>query len=118
MTSTPRRRPRAFAAGSIVGRYRIERLLGRGGMGSVYAAVHTDHDLPCALKVLHPQYAYSPQLVRRFFNEAKAVMQIRHPNVVEVHDFGTTDDGYCFLQMELLDGRSLHSELRARSGRR
>jgi serine/threonine-protein kinase len=118
MTDAPpekprRRRIRAPVVGATVGRYQLTRHIGKGGMGSVFEALHTELNTRCALKILHPQYSYNAKLVRRFFNEARAVVSIGHPNIVEVHDFGTTDEGYCYLQMELLDGRSLHTEMRA-----
>ena len=100
------------AIGTLIGRYRLERLLGKGGMGAVFGVVDSADGSQWALKILRPLYSYNPKLVRRFFNEAKAVMQIDHPNVVRIYDFGTSDEGYCFLRMERLDGLSLLAELR------
>jgi serine/threonine-protein kinase len=118
MSDAPPERPRrrripAPAIGRVIGRYQLTRHIGKGGMGAVFEAEHTELHTRCALKILHPQYSYNAKLVRRFFNEARAVVSIGHPNIVEVHDFGTTDEGYCYLQMELLDGKSLLEELRA-----
>jgi len=104
----------------LAGRYRIERKLGEGGMGAVYLATHTVLEKQVALKILHGDYARKPELVERFMQEAKAASRIRHQNVIDVNDFGTTPDGLVFFAMELLHGHDLHDEIaRARlSGRR
>jgi eukaryotic-like serine/threonine-protein kinase len=102
--------------GVIVGdRYRIERLLGEGGMGSVWAAAHTITRKRVAVKFLKPELAARPAMVRRFLREARAATAISHPNVVAVHDAIDAGDGP-FMVMELLAGETLASRL-DRSGR-
>ena len=91
----------------IDGRYRLDALLGRGGMGVVYKAEHVAIRRTLAIKLLHPTSAAVPELRSRFEREAIAIGRIDHPNCVDVSDFGRLDDGTLFLVMELLDGRSL-----------
>ncbi len=91
----------------IDGRYRLDKLLGRGGMGVVYRAEHVAIRKTLAIKLLHPTLAAIPELRSRFEREAIAIGRIDHPNCVGVSDFGRLDDGTLFLVMELLDGRSL-----------
>lgn len=99
-----------------IGPYRIVRLIGTGGMGSVYEAVHAQIQRRAALKVLHKDFQKDPEFVQRFFNEARAVNIINHPNVVAVYDFGTASDGSPYIVMEYLEGDSLRQRL-ARSGK-
>jgi serine/threonine protein kinase len=88
--------------------FRVERLLGSGGMGAVYLAVQIDMERPVVVKVLHPELtAGSPTAVERFKREAKAVARLNHPHVVQVHVFGTTEHGQLFLAMEYVDGVTL-----------
>ncbi len=91
----------------IDGRYRLDKLLGRGGMGVVYRAEHVAIRRELAIKLLHPSLAAIPELRSRFEREAIAIGRIDHPNCVGVSDFGRLDDGTLFLVMDLLDGRSL-----------
>jgi tRNA A-37 threonylcarbamoyl transferase component Bud32/tetratricopeptide (TPR) repeat protein len=91
----------------IDGRYRLDALLGRGGMGVVYRGEHVAIRRAVAVKLLHPTLAAMPELRSRFEREAIAIGRIDHPNCVDVSDFGKLDDGSLFLVMELLDGRSL-----------
>jgi serine/threonine-protein kinase len=93
--------------GMAVGNYRIVGQLGEGGMGTVYRAVHPDLDRTVAIKVLALGLSQSEDIVRRFRVEARAVNKIRHPNVVEIHDFGTLPDGRPYYVMEYLAGESL-----------
>jgi serine/threonine protein kinase len=91
-------------------KYRIERLLGKGGMGSVYLATHLGTDRPVALKVIAPQFMLNDEFVERFKREAKAAGRMRHPNVVDVTDFGFAQLGrerVAYLVMEYLDGCTL-----------
>src|SRR5688500_6853202 len=91
-------------------KYKIERELGRGGMGSVYLATHLGTERPVAVKVIAPQFMERPEFIERFRREAKAAGRLRHPNVVDVTDFGfaQTDQGQvAYLVMEYLDGCTL-----------
>ena len=95
---------------TLDGKYKIERQLGRGGMGTVYLATHLGTERPVAVKVIAPQYMERPEFVERFRREARAAGRLRHPNVVNVTDFGfaSTDDGRAaYLVMEYLDGCTL-----------
>ncbi len=95
-----------LAAGTVLGNYRVERLLGRGGMGQVYAATHVPLDKRVALKVLTRQFASEPSVVQRFVREGRAAARVRHDHVIEVFDVGMIDD-VPFLAMELLEGEPL-----------
>ena len=98
--------------GQVIGSYRIVCELGRGGMGIVYGAEHTQLGKPAALKMLLPQLSADPAIVQRFFNEARAASAIDHPCIVEVYDFGTHTDGRAYLVMEMLKGESLEVRLK------
>jgi eukaryotic-like serine/threonine-protein kinase len=98
--------------GTVVsGKFRVERKLGEGGMGSVYAAVNITTNRPVALKVMHPEYAAKKDIVRRFMREAKAATVITHPNVIEVFDVVDGERGEPVMVMELLEGQPLDSVL-------
>ncbi|HEV8320763.1 MAG TPA: protein kinase, partial [Myxococcota bacterium] len=90
-------------SGATLGTYVIQELLGVGGMGKVYKAEHSLLGRPVALKLLHEELSTRSDLVQRFFNEGRAVNQIRHENIIDVTDFGTTPDGRSYFVMELLD---------------
>ncbi|HUS30539.1 MAG TPA: serine/threonine-protein kinase [Kofleriaceae bacterium] len=92
---------------TMVGEYRIEGVLGQGGMGRVYAAVHPVIGKRAAVKVLHPALSAEQESVDRFVQEARAVNQIGHPNIVDIFAFGTLPDGRCYFVMEHLQGESL-----------
>ncbi len=95
-------------------KYLIERLLGKGGMGSVYRAMHTGTKRNVAVKVISPQYMRNKELLIRFQREAEASGRLSHPNVVNVTDFGVTViDGtaVAYLAMEYLEGETLHEFL-------
>jgi serine/threonine protein kinase len=93
--------------GRLVGSYRIDRLVGKGGMGSVYLAEHPVIHSRVAVKFLHPQYARDGGIVERFFNEARAVNLIGHDNIVKILDLDATEEGRHYFVMEYLQGRSL-----------
>jgi serine/threonine-protein kinase len=98
--------------GSVVnGKYRLVRLLGDGGMGSVYEALHAVLGTRVAIKVLHPELARRTGLVERFLQEARVAAQIRSPHVVQVTDVDRTPDGHAYIVMELLEGEPLSSVL-------
>jgi eukaryotic-like serine/threonine-protein kinase len=96
---------------TVADRYLIAKKLGEGGMGTVYLATHTILEKQVALKVLHGEFARKPDLVERFIQEAKAASRIRHENVIDISDFGSTPDGLVFFAMELLQGHDLHDEV-------
>ena len=91
-------------------KYRLERLLGRGGMGAVYLATHLGTERYVALKLITPQFMRNEEFVERFKREARAAGRLRHPNVVDVTDFGFAhagDELVAYLVMEYLDGCTL-----------
>lgn len=98
-----------------LGPYRIERALGHGGMGSVYASVHNETGERTAIKVLSEALAADPRFRERFRGEVDTLKKLRHKNIVTLYGFGE-EEGRLFFVMELVDGQSLESDLRA--GRR
>jgi serine/threonine-protein kinase len=90
----------------MFGRYQIVRLLGEGGMGAVYEAIHTGLKKRVAIKTLLPSIAENPDAQIRFLREGEAASRINHPNVVDVTDVGS-EDGIPYLVMEYLDGETL-----------
>ena len=101
-----------FELGSVLdGRYRIDALLGTGGMGRVYRAEHTKIGKSVAIKVLHADLGRNREASQRFQREAIASGRLDHPNIVGVSDFGVLDDGACYLVMEVLEGESLGDRL-------
>jgi serine/threonine protein kinase len=95
-------------------KYRLERLLGQGGMGAVFLATHLGTDRYVALKLIAPQLMRNQEFVERFKREARAAGRLRHPNVVDVTDFGFSGDGkdrVAYLVMEYLDGCTLSDVL-------
>lgn len=99
-----------FAGQTLDGKYHIERELGRGGMGTVYLANHLGTERPVAIKIISPQFMQRVEFVERFRREARAAGRLRHPNVVNVTDFGfadTRDGQVAYLVMEYLDGCTL-----------
>jgi eukaryotic-like serine/threonine-protein kinase len=102
----------SFAIGSVLdGRYRIDGVLGTGGMGRVYRAEHTKIGRSVAIKVLHADLGRNREASQRFQREAIASGRLDHPNIVGVSDFGVLDDGACYLVMEVLEGESLGDRL-------
>jgi len=96
------------------GRYRVLKLLGEGGMGRVYLAEHVAIQKRLALKVLRSEYAHKGEIVQRFQQEAISASRIKHPNVLDVFDFGQLENGCFYLAMEFLDGNDLADELARR----
>ena len=95
-------------------KYHLERLLGQGGMGAVFLATHLGTDRFVALKLIAPQFMRNPEFVERFKREARAAGRLRHPNVVDVTDFGFSGSGHervAYLVMEYLDGCTLSDVL-------
>jgi eukaryotic-like serine/threonine-protein kinase len=103
------------APGDRIGRYQVERLVGKGGMGAVYAAHNVNSGRAVALKVIKAGPDQTLDQRRRFLREAKAATAIRHPNVIEILDVFEADDGTLVMVMELLEGETL-SDLRERRG--
>ena len=101
---------------AMFGGFRAGRLLGEGGMGSVFEAYHAELGRRAAVKVLHPRYASNRKLVARFLNEARAVNIISHPTIVSIYEFGQRDDGTAYFIMEFIDGETLHHALRKLHG--
>ena len=99
--------PASLIGTTLSGRYKIEKLLGEGGMGAVYQAEHTHMRKRLAVKVLHPEMSRLPEVVARFEREAMAAAHIDHPNVATATDFGKLDDGSFFLVLEFVEGESL-----------
>ena len=91
----------------LAGRYRIEELLGSGGMGAVYRAEHVHMRKAVAVKVLHREMTAFPEVVARFEREAVAAGRIAHPHVVSASDFGQLEDGSFYLALEFVEGHSL-----------
>lgn len=98
--------------GTRVGVYRLDKLLGQGGMGSVYLSEHTVLKKRYAIKLLRPKYAAQPEVSARFLQEARAANAIDHDHVVKIYDFGQTADGGAYLVMELLEGQAFDRYLR------
>jgi len=92
-------------------KYRLDEKLGVGGMGTVYRATHLLIDRPVAIKVLNSRFVEDEAAQIRFRREARAAGRLQHANAVTVTDFGTTADGYVYLVMELLQGRTLRDVL-------
>jgi len=92
-----------------VGRYRLQAPIGKGGMGEVWLARDQTLDRNVALKLLHVDAAPTPDFVRRFEREARATSQLRGPHIVQIFDFGASDDGLHYIAMEYLVGMDLDS---------
>lgn len=91
--------------------YRIERTIGKGGMGIVYLAEHTLLGEPRALKFLSGSLASNPTFVQRFLQEARAASKLRHPNIAQTLELGQAEDGSFYISMEFVDGPSLRALL-------
>jgi serine/threonine-protein kinase len=102
-----------IAVGASVGNYQVVQKIGQGAMGEVWLATHPVIGKRVALKVIHPELSTNEEMIARFFNEARAVTQIGHDNIVDVQDFGQTPDGDSFIVMELLEGKGLGDRMKA-----
>ena len=99
-----------------IGAYRIIRKLGEGGMGAVFEALHEEIERRVAIKILHPEFAKSPEFTTRFFNEARAVNRVDHLGLVQISDYSLLPDGTAYIVMEFLKGESLGSRLKRLGG--
>jgi len=95
-----------------VGRYRLIRQLGSGGMGAVHLAEHVAIQKRVAVKILHEERTAEQAQKERFLNEARAIARVQHPNIIDVSDYGETEDGRVFFVMEYLQGEDLKSFMR------
>ena len=98
---------------TLDGKYRLESIIGRGGMGSIYRATHLMLDKTVAVKLINPELAPTPDVVRRFQREARAASQLNHPNIAATFDLGQTSNGTLYLAMELVSGQSLKDTIRS-----
>ena len=101
----------------IASKYRLEELLGSGGMGHVYRAVNVRAGRTVAIKILRSEHATNAPIVERFLREALAANLVRHPNVVDVLDVDKDDDGSPYIVQELLSGEDFESYVKSRGGR-
>ena len=104
----------SLPVGAKVGAYKIDKLLGEGGMGFVYAATHDALNRRAAIKFLRPEFATNAQVVARFLQEAKAVNVIDHQNIINVYDYAGDHDGNVYFIMEFLEGETLDDLMRKR----
>ena len=100
----------------IAGRFRIEREIGTGGMGTVYLATHLDLERPVAVKIIRREFASDADVADRFLREARTMAKLRHPNAAMIFDAGNLPDGRHFIVMEFVEGETLSQAL-AREGR-
>jgi serine/threonine protein kinase len=96
---------------TLADRYRIDKLLGVGGMGAVFQARHLLLKRDVAVKVLHPKLVANPDISKRFDREAQSAARLDHPNVIPVTEFGSTDEGMKYMVMQLLSGKELSEML-------
>jgi tRNA A-37 threonylcarbamoyl transferase component Bud32 len=99
-------------SGSMLGSYAVGELIARGGMGEIYKGEHTTLNRPVAIKLLPEHMADNADFRARFEREARMVAGLRHPNIVNVFDFGYTDTSY-YMVMEYIDGQELRDYIRA-----
>ncbi len=103
--------------GQRIEHYRIEAVIGEGGMGTVYRAVDINLARPVAIKVMHPQYAAQDEFQRRFQQEAQAAARLEHPSIVRVYHFGR-EGGYLYIVMSLVPGLSLGTYMKQLAARK
>jgi serine/threonine-protein kinase len=101
--------PRRLLGQVISGRYRVDELVGEGGMGAVYRAENLATRGRVAIKVLHPEMLENAEAVARFEREAVALGRVVHPNIAAARDVGRLDDGACFLVLDYLEGEDLRA---------
>jgi serine/threonine-protein kinase len=96
---------------TLSGRYKIEELLGQGGMSAVYKATDPNLRRVVAIKIVHPHLSTDSSFLRRFEEEAAAIASLRHPNIVQVFDFNTDED-VNYMVMEYVPGETLQARLK------
>ncbi len=104
--------PTAEALSRLLPQYRIERLIGQGGMGAVYQGVQLVLERPVAIKLLPAEYAQDPDFVGRFQREARTLARLPHPGIVAIYDSGSTSEGHLFFVMEFVDGSDVSQMIR------
>ncbi len=101
------------SVGSVMaGKYRIDGVIGRGGMGAVYRATHVMLNKTVAVKTIKPDLIGSPEMAHRFQREARAATSLEHPNIVAVYDLGQAEDGALYIAMEFVNGLNLKDAIR------
>ena len=98
----------------IDNKYRIDAVIGAGGMATIYRATRLHIGDLVAIKVLHPEFLREPKFTERFQREAQAAARLKHPNVVTIHDFGVCDDGLIYIVMELVEGPNQRTIIKER----
>src|SRR5438309_3278233 len=101
----------ALNPGATIGPFRVLSLLGKGGMGEVFAATDSRLDRKVAIKALLPEFGGQADLLRRFEQEAKTLAALNHPNILTIYDMGL-HDGAPYLVSELMEGETLRSKLK------
>ena len=114
MTDSSANQPPITPGTVLAGKYRVERIIGQGGMGLVVEAKHIALDERVALKFLLPDYASHPEAAARFLREARAAVKIKSEHVARVSDVGTLDNGSPYMVMEFLEGSDLSQVLEKR----
>lgn len=95
------------------GDYEVQALIAEGGMGRVYRALQTRLNRTVCIKTIKPRFASDPEVVQRLAREATTMASLKHPNIVAIHDLGTTADGTFYIVMEFVDGRTLSEVIRS-----
>jgi serine/threonine protein kinase len=102
----------AAATPQYIGRYRVERILGKGGFGLVYLAHDDQLQRLVAIKVPHHHRVSTPEDAQAYLSEARSVANLDHPNIVPVHDVGSTDQFPCFVVSKYIDGTDLATRIK------
>lgn len=104
--------PKSFLGKTIGGRYQIVSFIGEGGMSFVYLVKHRSLETVLALKMMQPHHHQDADMIQRFKQEAKAVATLSHPNLVTIHDYGVTEEGFLFFVMDYVQGTNLSQFLK------